>query len=182
MKELQHLQSERLKRLLIERNTTQKELAEKLEVSPTSVNHWVNGKVHMNDYNANLIHAVYPEYSVEYLRGYSEYPNRQCEEAAIARKAALKEITTSQCVEHLAASRGFRAKGIGYFDPAEYGELVKDCWQPITKLKSVEGVERIENGNGEALELSDEQWSYFVDEIGGYIEMRLGQMIERGCW
>lgn len=142
---------------------------------------WQTGK-EMTRVKAEEIHKAFPQYSVDWLRGYSEYPNRQCEEKANARKDAFKHLTVGQCIERLAASRGFRAEGIGRFDPAEYGELVKDGWQPMTKLKSVEGVERIENGNGEVLELSDEQWSYFVDEIGGYIEMRLGQMFERGAW
>lgn len=178
MEELQRLQSARLKRLLDEQGISQKDLAEKLGVSPTSINHWVNGKVHMNDYNASLIHGHFPEYSAEWLRGYSDYPNRQSEINA----QVAKEFGISQCVERLAMNRGFQVSSFGEFDPKA---VDMDKWRedwPNVDRSGFEYFERLEDVNGRVVKLTAEQWNAFVDEVGGYIEMRINSMIGRGAW
>ena len=168
MEELQQLQAVRLKRLLDDQNISQKDLAEMLKVSPTSVNHWVNGKVHMNDYNARLICEKYPEYSPDYLRGYSDYQNAKAEESA----RAFVQFSIENHVEKIALSRGFEAQLIMQFSQPENSERPEYCG--FYKV--------IRNSQNETLRIPDEIWSAFVDEVCDYVEMRLNQMMKRGAW
>lgn len=162
MEELQQLQSARLKLLLIEQTTTQKELAERIGVSPTSVNHWVNGKVHMNDYNARLIHDAYPEYSVEYLRGYSEYRNSETEKRMQSVNVAGRNYRKIDCVQMLATlTNGAEIQSMSLGDnPAQ-----------IT----------LEH-NGKSITPTFWDWNEFADEVCDYIKMRINRKIERGRW
>lgn len=162
MEELQQLQSARLKLLLVEQNITQKELAERLQVSPTSVNHWVNGKVHMNDYNARLISSAYPEYSPEYLRGYSEYRNIEVETKKRNMLAAGRVYYKIDSVQILATlTNGAEVQSMSLGDNPTQIVLEHD-----NKL----------------IKPSFFEWNEFADEICDYIEMRINRKIERGRW
>ena len=180
LKEVNIRQADNLRKLLRYEGKSQAEFSRIVHIPEPTISNWLNGKHGISTKNAQKICEAFPEseYDLDFILGNSKYPNGRSEESAMA----IKGYRLRQCVEILAASRGFHVEDIGRFDSAEYSKLVKDGYEPINKLRNIEYVERIENGNGEVLELSDEQWSYFVDEIGGYIEMRLGQMFERGAW
>ena len=181
MDKLKQIQSMHLKQLLndlSEQGISQKDFAEMVGVSQVTVSNWKRGKQGINPSNAELINSFFREYSVEYLLGYSEYQNEQSEKTA----RAFQDLSVKECVEYLAKNQGFQVSAQGLFNPDEYRELVKDGYRSIAELKSVQHVERIENSDGEVLKLTAEQWNAFVDEVGGYIEMRLNSMLERGCW
>ena len=181
MQELQQLQSMRLKRLLADQNTSQKELAEKLGVSPTSVNHWVNGKVHMNDYNARLIHDAYPEYSVEFLRGYSEYPNET--EAMRDRRKRHDErfFTELDCVETLLKLGGVTVEYFSQLSDDESEVTIVADGETFTTSVHFNEFAKLARG-GQTIVLTMAQWRAFRTEIGQYMNMRLDSMFERGCW
>lgn len=182
MEELQQLQSVRLKRLLDEQNITQKELAVKLKVSPTSVNHWVNGKVHMNDYNASLINKEYPAYSPEYLRGYADYPNESEAMRAAQSKRTERFFAELDCVEGLLKLNGATVE---YFSELSENE---DEWtieledgEKLTTTIHSDDYARITQGE-RSLVLSMEQWRFFRSDVRKYVNMRLDSMFERGGW
>lgn len=150
--------------------------------SPTNFYNWRHGRSEMSKARAEEFHALYPQYSVEFLRGRSRFKNR-AEERAVARQhSAIKKFDKGMCVERLAGHCGFTATAYSKFDAGEYAELVKDGYRPPTALKNVEYLEKLENPYGETLVLTDEQWKAFVDEVCDYVEMRLNQMMKRGCW
>ena len=162
MEELQQLQSTRLKLLLVEQNITQKDLAEKIEVSPTSVNHWVNGKVHMNDDSARLISSEYPEYSPEYLRGYSEYRNSETEKKMQGVNVAGRNYRKIDCVMMLAT-------------------LPNGADMQSLSLGDAPGRITLEH-DGKSITPTFWDWNEFANEVCDYIEMRINRKIERGRW
>lgn len=181
MEELQQLQSARLKRLLTDQNIYQKDLAEMLGVSPTSVNHWVNGKVHMSDYNASLIHDAYPEYSVEYLRGYSEYPNETEAMRDRQKRHGERFFTELECIESLLKLGGV---SVEYFsqasdDESEYTIIADGV--PFTTDVRFNEFARLSR-DGQSVVLTMAQWRAFRAEISQYMNLRIDSMFERGAW
>lgn len=164
MEELQQLQAARLKRLIEAEGTDQKTLAKKLGVSATSVNHWVNGKVHMNDYNARLISNLYPGYSPEYLRGYAEYPNGTTQLLAETRNDMRTQQSINGAVSELVKHSGFEWGTVKHLQPVEGFTLYQ-----LTRLS-----------DGTVCEIAQGQFDDFSNEIRAYVEMRLNLMIERG--
>lgn len=69
MEDIKVFQARNLKTLLEEQDITQKELAEMLGFSTTSVNHWVLGKAQIRESSAKLIHDLWPEYPIAWLQG-----------------------------------------------------------------------------------------------------------------
>lgn len=181
MEDLQQLQSERLKRLLAEQNISQKDLAEKLGVSPTSVNHWVNGKVHMNDYNASLIHDVYPEYSVEYLRGYSEYPNETEAMRDRLRRHDERFFTELGCIENLLKLSGVTVEYFSQLSDDESEWVIVADGETFTTSVHFNEFAKLARDE-QTLVLTMAQWRAFRAEISQYMNMRLDSMFERGCW
>ena len=182
MEELQQLQAERLNRLLVEQNISQKDLAERIKVSPTSVNHWVNGKVHMNDYNASLIHDAYPQYSAEWLRGYSEYPNEIEAIRANKEKSLERFFDELDCVEGLLKLNGAT---VTYFsklsENTDEWTIEFDNGEKYTTTIHSDDFAKITQGE-RSLILTMEQWRCFRSEIRRYMNMRLDSMFERGGW
>ena len=170
MEELQRLQSERLKRLLAEQGITQKELAKKLGASATSVNHWVHGKVHMNDYNASLIHELYPDYSAEWLRGYSNYPNDKEERLERRSEQWRKSFLLIDCFDGLMKLNGVEFELVETTKLDENGEPY-DFGGYVVVSK-----------DEKSLSVSAEQWDALQKEVLGYVGFRIDQLLERGCW
>lgn len=166
MEELQRLQSERLQRLCAEHGISQKELAKQLKVSPTSVNHWFNGKVHMSDYNARLICELYPDYSPEYLRGYAEYPNGKAQLIAENWSRIHEQRSVGAAVGVLIAHAGFEFTGFKDFQPDVEGFAL----QQLTRLE-----------DGASLEIPQGQLDDFNNEVCAYVGMRLNLMFGKGC-
>lgn len=172
MEELQRLQSIRLKLLMKEQGITQKWLAEKFGFSETSVSHWVNGKVHMNDYNAKLISSEFPDYSPEYLRGYSEYRNiEQAERRTESLQQSIKR-QNADAVELLAENSGFQVDFVSIAE--EYG--------PDYPFRTDDDF-GYKIGLGEkSIPMTAEDFGKFADEVSAYVAMRLSLMLERGCY
>ena len=164
MEELQQLQAARLKRLIETEGIDQKTLAKKLGVSTTSVNHWVNGKVHMNDYNAQLISNLFPGYSPEYLRGYAEYPDVRTQMVAEEWKRIHTQDAINGAVSDLVKHAGFEWGAVEFLQPVEGFTLYH-----LTRLS-----------DGTVCEISQGQFDDCSNEICAYVEMRLNLMIERG--
>ena len=178
MEDLKPIQARHLKHLLTSEGISHTTLANTIEVSTVTVSRWVNAKTAISQHNAGVIHSKYPNYSIEYLLGYSEYRN----DGDKAKAEVVTQYRVEQSVERLALNRGFQTQALGSFEIEEYNELTKDGYRPLTELENVQYFERIENADGEVLTLTAEQWSNFCDEVSSYIEMRLGKMFERGCW
>ena len=178
MEDLKPIQARHLKRLLTSERISKTKFAETIGVSAVSVSRWVNAKAAISQYNAGVIHSKYPNYSIEYLLGYSEYRN----EGDKTKAEVVTQYKVEQSVERLAMGRGFQMQALSSFDIEEYKELTKDGHRSLTDLENVQYFERIENADSEALTLTAKQWSDFCDEVSSYIEMRLGKMFERGGW
>lgn len=166
MREREQL-AKNLSRLLKDEDMTQRAFAEKIQVSPITVNKWVKGRMGMSEYSANVIHGHFPKYSVDFIRGFSEHKNEIAdwlnEMIAKSAKTAAAYLTVSELVE----VRGFNVEFI--YNPESTG--IGDDF-----------LCEIRNKRGEKLLLTYDQWGYFGDEVLGYLEMRLNAMFKRGEW
>ena len=167
MDDLTSYQARFIKRLLKETGLSQKEFADMVGVTNVTVSRWANGTSVISDYNVQKIHDAFPKYDFFEIVGL---------DAAVSAAALAK-------IEQLEAEKQLLFDAIALSFPGEIetlpAEEIKgskrfalDKQKPDYKLSH----------DGKTLTLSGEQMEQFKDEISGYIEMRLNQMLERGCW
>lgn len=143
-----------------------REFGRKLGFGKTSVSDWKLGKVKMNEASAKIINERYPFYSVEWLRGESEA--RTAEE--LFEENWNKE---NKRLDNLYKAVSLLAIQGGGFSVSEPQTKMVDGW-PYYYFEITKGKKSIT--------LTSEEYNYFITEISAYVEMRINQMIERGCW
>ena len=109
MDELKQIQSEHLKCFfndLAAKGISAKSFADTVGVSEVTVSKWRHGRQKINPSNANEINKHFPDYSVQYLLGYAEFPN---EDAAIKEKRkqnSARFFAELDCIEGLLKLNG----------------------------------------------------------------------------
>ena len=178
MESVNNKQAENLRRLLRYENLKQAPFSKIVHIPEPTISNWLTGKHEISLKSAKKIHSKFPAYDLDFILGNSEYPNRQSEINA----QTAKEFGVNQCVERLVMNRGFSVSSFGEFDP---NAVDMDKWRedwPNVDRSGFEYFERLEDDNGRSVKLTAEQWGAFVDEVGGYIELRVNSMLERGAW
>lgn len=185
MDELKQIQSEHLKSLLndlADKGISAKSFANTVGVSEVTVSNWKHGRQKINPSNANEINKHFPDYSVQYLLGYDDFPN---EDAAIKdrrKQSNARFFAELDCVEGLLKLNGVSFE---YFsehieDAGAYTVTTEDGESFTMSDKHDEFIELTKNGY--SVTLTMEQWRAFRSEIVGYANMRLTMLIERGVW
>lgn len=75
MVDFKNRQADHLKKIISDQGITKGELAYVGGVSPQSVSAWMSGASAMRDYSAYRIHEKWPEYPIEWIRGFTEAKN-----------------------------------------------------------------------------------------------------------
>ena len=165
MREYQLRQARNLVSVLKEQHLDQKSFAEMFHFSRTSVNDWVNGKKIMSESRAKSIHDKWPQYPVDWLRGYTEARN----EAEQFELELFDEINKGRNMAKSVAILGHFRGGFDFDSRWEFEDNWPTAFVEVKRKK-------------ESVTLSAEEWNAFVCEVSDYISMRLNSMIERGGW
>lgn len=193
MNDLKHKQGKDLKtqarniKLLLKRESIkQTQLAKMLGVSTVSVSRWTNGQTAISADNVEQIRKLFPDYSFEFLKGSSEYPNER-EEAFM--RNANSDAYMQKCSDSL---ESFIANccfcSIEKIDASELNSLLDRYWggQKDALPFDVQGDHQLPRfrffRNGKSLTLDGKQWDAFVDEVVSYVDMRLTGAMNRGYW
>lgn len=173
-----NLQVHNLRRVIKNECKSQTEFAQILQVPDSMVTNWLKGKHEISIKNAKKICERFPGYDLEFILGNSPYPNKQSE----SNHQQFKEHHIHECIEDIAKHRGFNVYAFSTFDAKAINEDEwREQWPDLNTDKFIY-YERLENGDGKTLTITDEQWNAFVDEVCSYVEMRLNLLIERGAW
>lgn len=184
MVDIKKKQAEHLRIVLSELDLTYDEFAATisakrkgtLKLSKTTVYNWARGRTEMAKAKAEEIHRCFPQYSVEYLRGYSDYPNEKAKRDAEHNQKLTDFLSELDCIERLLSLDGY---SIEYLSSPEPSEII--ALEDGSDLIIRDEYARISNGEKSAT-LTIEQWRAFRQEIRAYLNMRIGSMLERGAW
>lgn len=184
-------QGKHLQRMLKHCNTSNRALAAMIGVTDVTVSRWLNGKSRISRHHAELIHAAFPDYSIEYITGYSEYRNANHEYMAQLGQI----IKIDEHIEQLVKYCGFTAvqdMRLKLEEQERESKLSRDevhGWiidnerdESYDDSNDYDFFEVIRDADGRQLDLTSDKWSAFINEICGYVQLRLNLMIERGEW
>lgn len=162
---------ERLKELIRETGIKQNQLAADTKISQQAISAMVQGKANVTETTAQLISEKFPQYSVEWLMGFSDYKNNAeqfCDTISRAQEKAdlllrglstFAQLTDYQIKLPLPPSVGGRV-------------FVEDA---ITAIK--EGY-AISHGD-ESIQMSLEEMNTFENEILDLVELHLKHLFRR---
>lgn len=173
MANLNPKQAEHLKRVfddLKKQGISQAKVAELINVTTVSISNWKAGRQGIDPSNAKAISKEFPQYSAEYLLGYTDYANKDEEKRADLKQNFLDAYQMIDCVNSLAMLNG------------------------VTKLEALHEHHSLDEDfdgdsyfvevtrDGRTLRITEEQWETFQKEVCNYVGFRLDQIFERGCW
>ena len=169
MPDLKTIQAKNLNRLINAECRSETEFAEITGFRIQSVSRWLHAKAAMTANSAKAINAKFPNYSVEYLLGVTEWNNEQID--------YLKTLANGQrldAVELLAEDGGFEVDFVAYAERFKLDEL--------QKLGVSDDFGYIITRGEKSMVLSADSFENFANEVSAYVEMRLNLMLERGGW
>lgn len=139
-KEIHVERGKRLKQLCDEQGISQQELSRRTNISQQNISCMVNGKANVTENTANIIVKEFPEYSFEWLMGYSDFKTSD-EMRVYARDLADRVLMRNehfiQCIISMAEMRGYHIErnsgqteyirdNIIYLDSAQMDRLAKE--------------------------------------------------------
>lgn len=169
--EIKPLRGLRVKQLCTELDITQAKLAEKTGISVQGISGMVNGKVNVTETSANAIHEAYPQYSFEWIMGYSEHKNEWDMFVTTLSKAKQEGAMLEAGIKLFADCNGF---------------TITNPFNGLPKTQSVEiGITAIKKGyliskEGKSINLSVEDMNHLINDISDYVEYRLDRYIKKG--
>ena len=160
MTEVNNKQAKNLGFLLSRENLSQKSFSKKIGTNEITVSRWIHDKNAISTDYARKINAAYPDYSIEFILGNSDYPN----ETFAARDEFVGALQSA------------------FAENYHIEKLLNHCG--ITSIELFgESNERVRlNKDEQSLVLTADQYFAFQDELKSYVKMRLDSMFERGCW
>lgn len=154
-------QGERVALLVREQKIKNKELANRIFITPPTLSKIINGRAVLTEENARRIHSLFPEYSVEWLLGLVDYRNenlRPLYEAAM--QADIRNDPEKRLERH------YRA----------VNDLAELAGYPMVSM----GGERFMLiGKGEYADITFDDYERLCDEILDYVEAKAGQLLRR---
>ena len=166
-------QAAHINEVLVEQKKTQEAFANLIGCSPVSVNHWRNGKKPISERCARKINAVYPQYPVDWLRGFTE-ARSDSEQLEIEWLEARNDYMNLEKSVLILATVG---NGFEVASPFSDESFEGDRYWESFFSNNLEF-----SKDGQAVTLSASEVSALVDEVSGYVGMRIDLMLERGHW
>ena len=166
------LPGKRLKQLLNETRTTQKQLSAKIFLSQQTISQIVTGAASLTPSNAQRIVELFPDYSIEWLLGLSDYKNQR-EKNIENLKKILHDgdlLETGFCT--LASLKGFEIS-----NPYERMPKILPVEEMMKQFK--EGYS-ISNIQGDTCFISVEEMNHLQNDVCDYIEYRLNRWMKKG--
>ena len=166
------ISADRVKTVYTEQGISQGEFARIINMQQAAISEMVNGKRKVTATTAQAIHAAFPDYSVEWILGTSDYKNDTEKNIAtinqIRREGSILEA-------------GFRLmaelKGFVIISPDERMAEALDVAEAIRQFKNGYYVT---NTEGKGCHLSVEEMNRLENDVCDYIEYRLNRWIEKG--
>ena len=98
--EIKGLRCKRLKEIIEREGVKQNQLSEETGISQQSISAMVQGKANVTETTAEIIVKRFPEYSIEWLLGFSDYKNNAEKfRAVISRNRNIVKFSTLQYFE-----------------------------------------------------------------------------------
>lgn len=162
---------ERLKQIIKEQGIKQTELSEETGISQQAISAMVQGKANVTETTAEIMVEKFPQYSVEWLLGFTDYKNN----------AEEFGMTVSQ-MQH----EGYLLlKGLSSFAQiANY--QIKSC-SPVStcgKIVIEDALKAVREGyiishNNVSIQLSIEEMNIFENEVCDFVELQLKHLFKR---
>lgn len=161
-------QAENFKTLKREQGKSQRWLAKNLEVTDATVTAWCQGKKQVSRNNAMRIVDLFPEYTVEFIRGESPYKNKRHEIAYIIAKGREEGTRLRAATLILADLSGFTIANT----PIERtGDEVVDTVHEYTSGFDL-------SRNGKVLHLTMDEMSAVENYICDFVELTLDRLLK----
>ena len=159
----------RLKQLIGERKITQTQLSEETGISQQAISAMVQGKANVTETTSAAIVRLFPEYSTEWLLGFSDYKNNKEKFRSV--------IARGQDESNLLLS--------GLIAFARLTEYKIDLTYPAKNMYTVE--ERLKiaregytiSHNNASIRLSIDEMNAFENEVCDFVELQLKHLFKR---
>ena len=175
MDKLTERQAQHLRIVLEEQGMSQRDLCNELGFSPTTVNRWLKGKTRIRLDSAEMIHDRFPQYEVDWLQGTPGRAELLRDRYDSWEKHVERVIADFGTVVSNLESGGYSVRYVENGDNWEHGDNIMD-------RPAYYGFDTLLSKDGREVRISPEQWEYLRDEISAYTQMRVEQILERGCW
>lgn len=166
------LPGKRLKQLLNETRTTQKQLSAKIFLSQQTISQIVTGAASLTPSNAQRIVELFPDYSLEWLLGLSDYKNQKEKNIETFNKIQRDGSSLEAGFYILASLKGFEIS-----NPVERMPEIVHVEEMMKQVK--EGYS-IRNIQGETCFISVEEMNHLQNDVCDYIEYRLNRWMKKG--
>lgn len=163
----------RLKQILVETDTSQKQLHEMTNISQQAISAMIKKYANVTETTAKLVTDLFPNYSFEWLMGYTDYKNNSEKFAAVISKAQNEGDLLLHGLTAFAKLCGYQ---IGLSSPAyKLGEEPV----PVEKvLKMVRDGYTIQK-DGQTVRLSLDEMNLFENEVCDFVELKLKHLFKQ---
>lgn len=167
--EIKVLRCKRLKQFIRETGITQKQLSNETNISQQSISAMIQEKANVTELTAQIIAAKYPEYSVEWLLGFSDYKNATEKNLAVISRARHAGDLLFEGLNAFAELAGYH---ITLASPVQNKSTVE------VALKMVRDGYKFSH-NGISIQLSLEEMNAFENEVCDFVELQLKHLFKR---
>ena len=167
--EIKGLRCKRLKEIIEREVVKQNQLSEETGISQQSISAMVQGKANVTETTAEIIVKRFPEYSIEWLLGFSDYKNNAEKFRAV--------ISQAQHEGDLLLT------GLSAF--AQLANYQIDVTSPMKEIDTVEAALKMIVGgytishDGVSIKLSLEEMNAFENEVCDFVELQLKHLFKR---
>ena len=167
--EIKGLRCKRLKEIIEREGVKQNQLSEETGISQQSISAMVQGKANVTETTAEIIVKRFPEYSIEWLLGFSDYKNNAEKFRAV--------ISQAQHEGDLLLT------GLSAF--AQLANYQIDVTSPMKEIDTVEAALKMIGGgytishDGVSIKLSLEEMNAFENEVCDFVELQLKHLFKR---
>lgn len=175
---------ERLKQIISETGISQKELRKKTGVSQQAISAMVRGNANVTETTAKLVTGLFPQYSVDWLMGNSDYKNESHFVSELLRDAAKSNRLLSAGLSAFASLSGYEITPpkLTATITTEEGlsmPLTAENCDDLSKatLTMIAGYV-ISNKDGQSAELSPEEMERFESECCDFVSLKLQHLLQ----
>ena len=163
---------ERLKQIIKEQGIKQTELSEETGISQQSISAMVQGKANVTEATAEIMADKFPQYSVAWLLGLTDYKNNAEEFKAAVSQMKHEGYLLAEGLSSFAQLANYQIKLCSPASSAHGKIAIEDALEAVR-----EGY--IISHNHTSIQLSLEEMSIFENEVLDFVELQLKHLFKR---
>lgn len=160
---------ERLKQIIEETGVKQNELAFNTGISQQAISSMVQKKANVTETTAEIIVKMFPQYSFEWLMGYTDYKNNTEKLCAVISKAQNEGDLLLSGLSAFAQLCDYHIK---LSSPAHGSHNVEDVLKMVTEGYTL-------THDGASIQLSLEEMNAFENEVCDFVELKLKHLFKQ---